>query len=135
MNVPTQNTENFDAAAKTLVDTNDRVLDTVVTVNKRIVDTVVELNDRIVDAAPSFELPVEVPFADRLGDRFEVPTAAEAGKQYLDFVQRAADMNRDFTARLVGQLPTGVATSAKATATKAAKPAKRASKKKAAAAK
>jgi len=109
MNVPTQITENFDLAAKTLVDTNDRVLDTVVSVNQRIVDTVVEVADR----APSFDLP----FVD------QVRTPAEAGKQYIDFVEKAASFNRDLTARLVGQLPTGVATTAKASATKAAKPA------------
>lgn len=109
MNVTTQITENFDNAAKTIVDTNDRVLDTVVSVNRRIVDTVVEVADR----APSFEMPFSGQF----------PTPAEAGKQYIGLVQRAATMNRDFTARIVGQLPTGVATTAKANATKAAKPA------------
>jgi hypothetical protein len=117
MNVPTQITENFDNAAKTIVDTNDRVLDTVVSVNQRIVDTVVEVADR----APSFDVPFSGKF----------PTPAEAGKQYLDFVERAASMNRDFTARIVGQLPTGVATTAKASATKAAKPATKAASKKA----
>lgn len=113
MNVTTQITENFDNAAQTIVDTNDRVLDTVVSVNRRIVDTVVTMNERVADRAPRFEMPFSGQF----------PTPAEAGKQYLGFVQRAASMNREVTARVVGQLPAGVATTTKANATKAAKPA------------
>jgi hypothetical protein len=111
MNVPTQITENIDLASKTFVDTNDRVLDTVVSISRRVVETAVEVADR----APSFDLPVELPLADKL------PTPAEAGKQYIDFVERAVSMNRDFAARLVAQLPT--AAPAKPAAKAAAKPA------------
>jgi hypothetical protein len=108
MNVPTQITENIDLASKTFVDTNDRVLDTVVSINRRVVETAVEFSDRV----PSFDLPVELPLADKL------PTPAEAGKQYIDFVERAVSMNRDFAARIVAQLPT--AAPVKATAKPAA---------------
>jgi hypothetical protein len=108
MNIPTQITDNVDLAAKTFVDVNDRVLDTVVTLNRRIVDTVVEVADRVPAA--------------RVADRF--PTPAVAGKRYIDFVERAASVNRDFTARVVATLPTGVAVPAKAKATRAAKASK-----------
>ena len=113
MNVPTQITENIDAATKSFVDANERLLDTVVTVNRRVVDTVVKVADRASE--------VELPLADRLPT---IPTPAEAGDRYLDFVERAVSVNRDFTARVVGQLPTGVAASAKTKATKATKSAK-----------
>jgi hypothetical protein len=112
MNFPTQLTDNVDLAAKTFVDVNDRVLDTVVTINRRIVDTVVEVADRV----PASR--VDVPFGDR------IPTAVDAGKRYIDFVERAASVNRDFTARVVATLPTGVAVPAKAKATKATRAAK-----------
>lgn len=111
MNVPTQITENFDTATKTFVDTNERVLDTVVSVNRRIVDTAVRMNQNIADRASKIELPM----SDKL------PTAAETGARYIDVVERAVSINRDVTARVVAQLPTGVAASAKTKATKAAK--------------
>jgi hypothetical protein len=102
MNVPTQITENFDTASKTFVDANDRVLDTVVSVNRRIVDTAVQVADR----APKMDLPM----ADKL------LTPAETGARYIDFVERAVSVNRDFTAKVVAQLPTSVATKPKAKA-------------------
>jgi hypothetical protein len=108
MNFPTLLTDNVDVATKAFVDANDRVLDTVVTVNRRIVDTVVEIADRVPTAR------VEVPFADR------IPTPVDAGKRYLDFVERAASVNRDFTARVVGALPKTAAP--RAAAPKAAAP-------------
>jgi len=107
MNVPTQITEQIDSAAKTVVDTNERILDTVVSVNRRVVDGAVETADRM----PSVELPM----ADKL------LTPAEAGARYIDFVEQAVSVNRDFTKRVVGMLPTGVATTAKAKATTATK--------------
>lgn len=107
MDITTQITENLDTATKTFVDANERMLDTVVTVNRRIVDTAVEVADR----APKLDLPM----ADKL------PTPAETGARYIDFVERAVSVNRDFTAKVVAQLPTGVAATAKTKATKAAK--------------
>ncbi|MFK7916604.1 MAG: hypothetical protein AB8G14_00885 [Ilumatobacter sp.] len=114
MNVPTQITDNIDTASKSFVDANERVLDTVVSVNRRIVDTAVEIADR----APKVELPL----ADKL------PTPAETGARYIDFVERAVSVNRDFTAKVVAQLPTGTAVPAKAKATRTAKTTKTASK-------
>ena len=107
MEFPTQITDQFDNAAKTVVDTNERVLDTVISVNRRVVDNAVETVERL----PSVELPL----ADKL------LTPAEAGARYIDFVEQAASFNRDMTKRVVGMLPTGVATTAKTKATKAAK--------------
>jgi hypothetical protein len=107
MNVPTQITDNIDLAAKAVVDTNERVLDRVVEINRRVVGETVKTADRI--------STVEVPFADKL------PTASEAGDRYLDLVEQIVATNRDFTARVVAMLPTGVATTAKTKATKAAK--------------
>ena len=95
MNIPSQITENIDVAKKNYVETNDRVLDTVVSVNRRVVETAVELAER----APSVELPL----VDKL------PTAAEAGDRYIDFVERAVSVNRDFTAKVIDQLPTAAA--------------------------
>ncbi|MGB3737545.1 MAG: hypothetical protein WA964_21505 [Ilumatobacter sp.] len=107
MNITDTITENFDIATKTFVDANERVLDTVVSVNRRIVDTAVEIADR----APKVDLPM----ADKL------PTPAESGARYIDFVERAVSVNRDFTSKVIAQLPTGVAATAKTKATKAAK--------------
>jgi len=107
MNITTQITENIDLAAKTVVDTNERILDTVVSMNRRVVDGAVRTADRVTT--------VELPLTDKL------PTAAEAGDRYIDFVEQAVAANRDVTARVVGMLPTGVAPVAKTKATKAAK--------------
>lgn len=111
MNVHTQITENIDAATTTFVDANERILDTVISVNRRIVDTAVRVNQNITDRAPKMELPI----SDKL------PTPAESGARYIDFIERAVSANRDFTAKVVAQLPTGVAATAKTKATKAAK--------------
>ena len=107
MNFPDQITDQFDTAAKTVVDTTEQILDTIVSVNRRIVDGAVETADRM----PSVELPM----SDKL------LTPAEAGDRYIDFVEQVVSVNRDFTARVVHMLPTGVATTAKTKATKAAK--------------
>jgi hypothetical protein len=107
MEIPSQITEQIDTAAKTVIDTTERILDTVVSVNRRVVDSAVETADRL----PSVELPM----ADKL------LTPAEAGARYIDFVEQAVSVNRDFTARVVHMLPTGVAATAKTKATKATK--------------
>lgn len=107
MNIPTQITDNIDLAAKAVVDTNERILDRVVSFNRDVVDGAV----RTVGQIPT----VELPFADKL------PTPTEAGDRYLDVVEQIAAANRDFTAQVVGMLPTGVAPVAKSKATKAAK--------------
>jgi hypothetical protein len=73
--------------------TSDRVLDTVVDTNRRVVEFAVTTADRVADQF-SFELP--------LGDR--LPTPAEAGKAYLDVVERAVSMNREMNERVVEML-------------------------------
>ncbi len=110
MNVPTQITDNIDVAAKRFVDTNEQILDSVVDINRRVVDTAV----RTAESIPTVDFSV----ADKL------PTAAEAGERYIDFVEQAVAANRKFTSRVVDMLPTGVAPVAKTKATKAAKAAK-----------
>lgn len=111
MNFTTQITENVDNATKTFVDANERILDAVMTVNRRVVDTVLRTNQNIADRAPKFDMPL----ADRL------LTPAQTAARYIDVVERAVSLNRDFTATMVGQLPTGVAAAAKNRATTASK--------------
>jgi cell division septation protein DedD len=67
--------------------TSDQVLDAVLDANRRIVDMAVTTADRVVE-----QLNVELP--DRL------PTPAEAGERYLDFVERAVSLNRDMNQRV-----------------------------------
>jgi hypothetical protein len=59
----------------------------------------------------------ELPFAGRF-ELPEFPTAAEAGKRYISFVERAADMNRDLNGRIIDMLKIEEAKPAKKTAAK-----------------
>lgn len=112
--------ERFGQTAVTnYTETNDKVLDTVIDMNRKVVDFAVKTATAVTDA-------VETPLADaKFADR--IPTPAKAGKAYIDFVERAADMNRDFSKRVVAMLP------AEMVAAKPAKPAKKAAAKKPAA--
>ncbi|MEM9747858.1 MAG: hypothetical protein AAF945_14270 [Actinomycetota bacterium] len=89
-------TDRFETAGRTAVenatDANTRIVDTVVDWNEKAVDATVKFADRV-------EAPFAVPFADQL------PTAQEAGKRYMEFVQRAADVNREVQNRVVELLP------------------------------
>ena len=100
-----QVTEQVTTATKTYTETNDRILDSIVDTNRKAVDFAVktfdQINDRIADQTPTIELPFDMPKMDR----FDVPTAADAGKRYIDVVERMADMNRDFSERVVAMLP------------------------------
>jgi len=107
----TRITETFDNATESFVDANERMLETVVDVNRRLVDTAVRVNQNLADRAPKLDLPMAA----------KLPTPAETGARYIDFVEQAVSFNRDFTAKVVAQLPTGVAATAKTKATKAAK--------------
>jgi CHASE3 domain sensor protein len=69
--------------------TSDQVLDAVLDANRRIVDAAVSTADRVGD-----QIKIELPFTDRL------PTPAEAGERYLDFVERAVSLNRDMNQRV-----------------------------------
>lgn len=73
----------------TVNDANARVIDSVVDANRTAVDVAVKSAERL----PTVELPVPV------------PTPADAGKRYIDFVERAAEMNRDLNARVIDMLP------------------------------
>jgi hypothetical protein len=79
------------AVAESYTQTNDRVLDTVVDTNRRVVEFAVTTADRVADQ-------LEFSFDDRM------PTPAEAGKAYLDFVERAVSLNREMNERLIEML-------------------------------
>jgi len=82
-----------EAISENFTQTSDRVLDNVVDSNRRMVEFVVTTADRV-----SGQVSVELPFADRL------PTPAEAGEAYLDFVERAVSMNREMNERVADML-------------------------------
>jgi hypothetical protein len=84
-------------AAKTYTKTNDRVLDAIVDTNRKAVDFVVKTADQ----APHIGLAFEVPMVDRV----EFPTPADAGKRYLDVIERLAEINRDVSERMVSSFP------------------------------
>jgi hypothetical protein len=100
--------------AENLDNANERTLEAVVEANRRFVELAVATADRVAEQF-SFELP----FADRLPT---VPTPAESGERYLDFVERAVAVNREFNDRIVGMLKSDTATvdSLVATVTQAA---------------
>ncbi|MEM9517119.1 MAG: hypothetical protein AAGA42_19890 [Actinomycetota bacterium] len=75
-------------------ETADRVLDAVLDVNRRAVDFAVTTADRVQ------EYTGDLPMADRL------PTPAETGERYLDFVERAVQLNRDFNQRVASMIET-----------------------------
>ncbi len=72
---------------------SDKFLDAVVENNKKAVDFAVKTADQVSEQLP--ELPVDLPWAD------QVPTAAELGARYIDFVERAVELNREFTDRVL----------------------------------
>ncbi len=82
--------EATDTATENFTTTSDQVLDAVLDVNRRMVDFAVSTADRIAE-----QVDVELPFADRF------PTPAETGERYLEFVERAVSLNRDFNQRVV----------------------------------
>ncbi len=96
----------FGDVTKTVADgygqTSDRVLDFVVDANRKVVEAAVSSADQVVEQLP------EVPWADRL------PTPAEAGDRYLEFVDQVVSVNRDFNHRMVRLLEEDIA--ARATA-------------------
>lgn len=122
--------EQLDTATANYTSTNDKVLDAVVDANRKAVDFAVKTVDAInkaVEVPAMPKMPVELPFADRF-ELPEFPTATEAGKRYISFVERAADLNRDLNERVVDMLKVEgikpVVKTATKTATKtAAKPA------------
>jgi hypothetical protein len=71
----------------------NRLSTVVVDVNRKIADVAVSTADRLVD-----QLPMDLPF----GDRF--PTPAQSAETYIDFVERAVAVNRDFSERVIAML-------------------------------
>ncbi|MEL6892145.1 MAG: hypothetical protein AAFP84_11150 [Actinomycetota bacterium] len=86
-----QITDTIKSVADSYTETSGKVIDTVVDVNKHVVEIVVSNVERF----------PETPLADR------ILAPAEAGKAYLDVVERAADFNRDLNRRVVEFLPVG----------------------------
>ncbi len=116
--------EQLDTATANYTSTNDKVLDAVVDANRKAVDFAVKTVDAITKAVevPAMpKMPVELPFADRF-ELPEFPTPAEAGKRYISFVERAADLNRDLNERVVDMLKVeGIKPAVKTAAKPAAK--------------
>ena len=101
--------ENLDTAS-------ERALDAVIEANRKLVEFAVTTADRVAE-----QISFELPFADRL------PSPAESGERYLEFVERAVAVNREFNDRIVAMLKddapaaaTAAASTVKATTTKAA---------------
>ena len=101
--------ENLDTAS-------ERALDAVIEANRKLVEFAVTTADRVAE-----QISFELPFADRL------PTPAASGERYLEFVERAVAVNRDFNDRIVAMLKddaptaaTAAASTVKTTATKVA---------------
>lgn len=102
-------TGQLQSATTAVVDANTKVLDTVVETNRNVVDFAVKAAERF----PTIDLPGELPVS--------LPTPAEAGERYLDFVERAVSMNRELNDRIVAMLPADIkpAAAKKASAKKA----------------
>jgi hypothetical protein len=106
----------LETATTNYTSTNDKVLDAVIDANRKAVDFAVKTVDAITKAVEVPAMP-ELPFAGRF-ELPEFPTAAEAGKRYISFVERAADMNRDLNGRVIDMLKIEEAKPAKKTAAK-----------------
>ena len=90
---PLFDTEALAALADKVEAANERLLDFVVDANRRLADLAVTSADRAAEV-----LPVALPFADRL------PTPAESAERYIDFVERAVAVNREFNQRVLAML-------------------------------
>jgi gas vesicle protein len=99
-------------AAENFTTSSDRVLDAILDGNRQVVDTAVKTADQVIEQLP------EMPWTDQF------PTPTEVGANYLDFVERAVEANRDFNQRVAEMLtadPTVAVKDAGDKATKAAK--------------
>jgi len=91
----------FDQISKfNFAETSNTVLDAVVDTNRRVVDAVVTLAERVT-------------LDPRISDA--LPTPAEAGARYLDFVEQAVAINRDWNNRIAEMIRTEVPKAATAT--------------------
>jgi hypothetical protein len=90
--------DQLETASARYTSTNDKVLDA----NRKAVEFAAKTVDAITRAVEVPAMP-ELPFAGRF-QLPEFPTAAETGKRYISFVERAADMNRDMNGRFIEML-------------------------------
>jgi hypothetical protein len=104
------------SASTTLADAiennSERVFDAVIDANRRIVEFAVSASDKLTDRLSEVlpeRFPVELPFSDKLPTfGTTVPTAAVTGERYLEFVERAVSVNREFNDRIVSMLKSDV---------------------------
>jgi gas vesicle protein len=99
-------------AAENFTSTSDRVLDAILDGNRQAVDTAVKTADQVIEQLP------EMPWTDQF------PTPTEVGANYLDFVERAVEANRDFNQRVAEMLTADPTVAVKDAGDKATKVAK-----------
>jgi predicted nucleic-acid-binding protein len=85
-------------ATDNYIETNDRILEVVVETNRKVVDFAVKTADQVTDRIDQIDDMPEFKFAEK------VPTPAETGDRYLEFVERAVELNREYTQRVVERL-------------------------------
>lgn len=88
--------------AESIDSANERALGAVVDANRKLVEFAVTTADRVAE-----RINFELPFADRLPT---LPTPAVSGERYLDFVERAVAVNREFNDRIVAMLKSDTVT-------------------------
>jgi len=115
-------------ATDNYIETNDRILEAVVETNRKVVDFAVKTADQVAERVDQIEDMPEFKFADK------VPTPSETGERYLEFVERAVELNREYTQRVIDRILEDEAVAKPAAKKPAAKkaPAKKAAKKPAA---
>jgi len=106
--MPNQN-EIATNVAENFTNTSDRVLDAILDGNRQVVDTVVKTADEVNERLP------EMPWVESF------PTPEEAGKNYMDFVERAVETNRDFNHRVAQMITAESLEDARGQVEKAAK--------------
>ena len=110
--MPIEMNEIANNAAENFTTTSDRVLDAILDGNRQVVESVVKTADDVTERLP------EMPWAER------VPTPEEAGKNYMDFVERAVQANRDFNHRVAEMITADPAEAVKDAQERASKVAK-----------
>jgi hypothetical protein len=94
--------DQFQQFTKTAVDNytdaNDRMVEVVVDANRKAVEIAVRAADQFIEQLEQIENLPQMPFADK------VPTPSEAGARYLEWVDRAAELNREFAQRVAASV-------------------------------
>lgn len=83
-----------DAIAERYTTVTTAVIDAVVDAQHKMVDAWIAGADKLVEV-----LPMDLPAG--------IPAPAESGAKYLDFVEKAATLNREWNARVADMLRTG----------------------------